>query len=104
MSKFFDKLLNVLSLIIATLELLFSNFDLELKLIIFFVILSITFLVNYIYVSIKCNKLVKENNNLIVTNKGLITKLERTNETVKVKNLQLESYQNDSGGETINII
>lgn len=102
MNKYFEKIINILGIIIAITTSLLENFSLEIKLLVFVAVSFVTILISYIYSTIKCKKLLNENINLINDNKNLKQQIDTINKKISLQEMQLQSYaDNDNSNDFI---
>lgn len=104
MNKYFEKIINILGIIIAITTSLLENTSYEIKLIVFISILFIAILISYIYSTIKYQALLKQNEQLIEENATLKEQLSQNSEILSLRQAQLESYTNDDHRNELPII
>lgn len=104
MNKYFEKIVNILGIIIAITVSILEDFSFEIKLLTFISILFVTIVISYIYSIFKYNKLAKENAELIDSNTELKKSLEKSNQTLVIKDKQLKSYLTYNPENEIDII
>lgn len=104
MNKYFEKIINVLGIVIAIATSLLESFSLEIKLLTFVTISFITILISYINSTIKYKKLLSQNTNLIKDNDNLKQQINTLNEKCSLQETQLQSYSDNNTTNKIVII